>query len=223
MSYKILSIENIRKSIQEFNNSNSLPTIQNNFIVEEPVANINLIDKLIKEIVPLASDSECDSNSNSSSEEVVNLVEEKVNINAELANNNDTIVREKGKYDLDKHKYRISQIEYRKLISKNKKQVYTNPNGTVVYDSQEELLEKLEEQKYKKKWGRLSIFCKKDRLKEYTTRMVSTGQIPNDKQEIIFKHLCNMVNSGMLTKKDDIEYSETNGSIDYINTKHLDI
>ena len=47
------------------------------------------------------------------------------------------LVRQKGQYDLDKHKYRISQIEYRKLISKNKKQVYSNPNGIVVYYIQE--------------------------------------------------------------------------------------
>lgn len=211
-------VENLRKSILEFNTSNKPITIETVYS-----SSIDLIEQLIAEIVPEEKNTD---------ETIVN-VDIEVAIVAPIEQTpleafvNPIAVevpkREGGQYDLDKHKYRISQIEYRKLISKNKKQVHTNPNGKVVYEDANELMDKLETQKYKKKWSRLNAFCKKDRIKQYLAKLVDSNELTKNASEIAYKHLCTMINTDLLSKKEDIEYNDADGYIVYINKNHIDI
>jgi len=227
-------VENLRKSILEFNNSHIIiqPTVETIFGTDDTINSTNsLIDMLIAEVAP------------EEKEEVVNVqtcpLEERINIVSQEEEEKEEeqnpidkffnpIVpkvkeRQGGQYDLDKHKYRIGQIEYRKLISKNKKHVYTNPNGRTVYEDANELMDKLESQKYKKKWSRLTPVYKKDRVKEYLQKLVLGNELDREKEEIVYKHLCTMINTGLLSKKEDIEYNDSEGYIVNINKNHIEL
>jgi hypothetical protein len=225
-------IENLRKSILEFNNSQVTiqPTFKTIFDTKHTENNTtSLIDMLIAEVAPEEKEQVVNVQTDPL-EERINIVpkEEEENIQEEQNPidkffNPKEEKRQGGQYDLDKHKYRIGQIEYRKLISKNKKHVYTNPNGKTIYEDANELMDRLESQKYKKKWSRLTPVYKKDRVKDYLQKLVSGNELDREKQEIVYKHLCTMINTGLLTKKEDIEYNDSEGYIVNINKNHIDL
>ena len=228
-------VENLRKSILEFNNSHKIiqPTVETIFGTDDTRNSTNsLIDMLIAEVAPEEKEEVVVNVQTGPLEEKINIVPHEEEEKEQEQNPIDKFFnpikpkeekRQGGQYDLDKHKYRIGQIEYRKLISKNKKHVYTNPNGRTVYEDANELMDKLESQKYKKKWSRLTPVYKKDRVKEYLQKLVSGNELDREKQEIVYKHLCTMINTGLLTKKEDIEYNDIEGYIVNINKNHIEL
>ena len=64
-----------------------------------------------------------------------------------------------------------------------------------------------------KKWSRLDLFLKKNKIKEFLEIKVKDNVIPSDKKDHYFKLLTNLLNNKKLNKKSEIVYDKNNGYI----------
>jgi len=132
-------------------------------------------------------------------------------------NNNDSdsknIVEEKKNYrgnqhDLTTFIQRVSFEDYKKKMKKT----YIQKNEKVFSDANE-IQKMLEQNQYKKKWGRLDNYCKKMKIKEYLNNMINNGDLNTNNYDKYFNSCMNRVRNKKLNKKNEIEYDDIQGKI----------
>jgi len=117
-----------------------------------------------------------------------------------------------NQHDLDTYLNTINYMEYVKNNKKNgrKTQVISHEN---TFSDITSLQEHFETNQYMKKWSRLDLFLKKNKIKEFLEIKVKDNVIPSDKKDHYFKLLTNLLNNKKLNKKSEIVYDENNGYI----------
>lgn len=117
-----------------------------------------------------------------------------------------------NQHDLDTYLNTINYMEYIKNNRKNgrKTQVISHEN---TFSDISSLQKHFETTQYMKKWSRLDLFLKKNKIKEFLEKKIRDNIISSDKKEHYFKLLINLLNDKKLNKKSEIVYDENNGYI----------
>ena len=117
-----------------------------------------------------------------------------------------------NQHDLDTYLNTINYMEYVKNNRKNgrKTQVLGHEN---TFNDISSIQAHFETNQYRKKWSRLDLFLKKNKIKEFLENKVKEEVIIKDKKEHYFKLLTNLLNNKKLNKKYEIIYDENNGYI----------
>ena len=119
-------------------------------------------------------------------------------------------------HDLDVFNQQISLYEYRRMIHKSKLQSGMAPKIIDKYATIDDLQHKLDEKQYKKKWTKLDLFSKKNKLKEYLNTSLVNGIIQSHQLEYCYKKLEEMIIDKKITKQSEIDYNSEEGIINDI-------
>ena len=117
-----------------------------------------------------------------------------------------------NQHDLDTYLNTINYMEYVKNNKKNgrKTKVISHEN---TFSDISSLQEYFETNQYMKKWSRLDLFLKKNKIKEFLEKKVNDEVISDNKKEHYFRLLTNLLNNKKLNKKSEVVYDENNGYI----------
>lgn len=117
-----------------------------------------------------------------------------------------------NQHDLDTYLNTINYMEYVKNNKKNgrKTKVISHEN---TFSDISSLQEHFETNQYMKKWSRLDLFLKKNKIKEFLEKKVKDEVISDNKKEHYFRLLTNLLNNKKLNKKSEVVYDENNGYI----------
>ena len=114
-----------------------------------------------------------------------------------------------GRYALDQFKWKQGYINYKRDLKKY-------PNGKVInYDlveGEQNLIEILRKNEYKKSWGKLDIYQQKTKVKEYVKSLVDT-KLESRFEQALIKELCNLVDHGKIKKTNQVSYDSINSNI----------
>jgi len=121
-----------------------------------------------------------------------------------------------NQHDLDVFNQQISLYEYRRMIHKSKLQSGMAPKIIDKYATIDDLQHKLDEKQYKKKWTKLDLFSKKNKLKEYLNTSIVNGIIQSHQLEYCYKKLEEMIIDKKITKQSEIDYNSEEGIINDI-------
>ena len=117
-----------------------------------------------------------------------------------------------NQHDLDTYLNTINYMEYVKSTRKNgrKTQALIHENTFTDISS---IQDHFETNQYMKKWSRIDLFLKKNKIKEFLENKVKEEVIIKDKKEHYFKLLINLLYNKKLNTKSQIIYDENNGYI----------
>ena len=117
-----------------------------------------------------------------------------------------------NQHDLDTYLNTVNYMEYVKNNRKNGRKTKAISHENTFSDLTS-IQEHFEKNQYMKKWSRLDLFLKKNKIKEFLDKKINEEIIPNTKSEYYFKLLTNLLNNKKLNKKSEIIYDENNGYI----------
>ena len=109
-----------------------------------------------------------------------------------------------NQYEMDQFNWQIQYAEYKKKVNDSKKGIVQKEYEAM--DSLDDVQSKLNDEQFSKPWGRMSEYCKKVKLQEYISELVSEGKITSEKQDAYVKYLYRKLSEKKLKTKKDIEY-----------------
>lgn len=121
-----------------------------------------------------------------------------------------------NQFELDSWLNRMQYNEYIKNNSKNKK-VIKNKREAIQFENETTCYNAVEQASIKKKWARLDIYTKKNRIDEYLNRLQTNGTI-TETNKIEFRTKYHKMISDKTLKTKDILYDDNEGIIKDIYT-----
>ena len=75
----------------------------------------------------------------------------------------------------------------------------------------------MEERQFKKKWSRLDVYCKKQKIAQFIEKQVERGELDKACVKECIAHLYRLLEQKKLNKKGNIEYDSELGEITSIS------
>lgn len=124
-----------------------------------------------------------------------------------------------NQHDLDTFMNQVRYMEYLKSTRQNSRsdKIISEDN---TLDSVDDMMNLIEKNQYKRKWGRLDNYLKKNKIKEYLQHLVSINTIPSNKYEYYSNKILHLLENKKLNSK--IEYDEVNCKIIKIKIEPFD-
>ena len=123
-----------------------------------------------------------------------------------------------GNYALQQHQWKQGYLNY-------KREIRRNPDGNVmnfdVVESKEDLINIINQNEYKKSWGRLDKFQQRKKINEYVKNLVNKELLDNIYEKVLIKQLEELINTNKIIKTAHVKYNSENCEIDTI--KCLDL
>ena len=104
----------------------------------------------------------------------------------------------------------LKNINYKSMLLKNKMIV---DNGQTYSKNAEELLENEIKNSKKKKWNKLSLTGKNNKLKSFQKRYCSENKINKKKKKIFDAFLNNLLLNKKLARNKDVDYDVSSGKL----------
>lgn len=152
----------------------------------------------------------------------IDILNKKLNINT-IEENLDEVPKKKiiggNSYALEQHLKKQNYLSY-KREAKNNPDIDEKIVNYNVIETNEDLINFIDNNEYKKSWNRLDNYQKGIKLKEFISNLVKNNKLNDNLENKLYKELTEMIRS---TKSKNIEYDKENTIIKSVkNLKILD-